>query len=282
MIGGMDHAFNADGLMALSGPTSGVRPAAVAGLFYPGSPAELGATLDSLLAGPATAARAPKALIVPHAGYVYSGVVAAHAFRSLRPLAGVVTRVVLLGPSHREWFRGLAVPRSRAFATPLGLACVDAATIARLAALSTVLVADAPHAREHSLEVQLPFLQRVLPQAQIVPILVGEATAVEVESVIEALWGGPETLIVVSSDLSHYHPYDEARARDGATAGAILEGRADLTGEDACGCVAVNGLLRVARRRAMTAELLDLQNSGDTAGDRDRVVGYGAFGFYDA
>ena len=154
--------------------------------------------------------------------------------------------------------------------------------MAQLAGLPTVLVADAPHAREHSLEVQLPFLQRLLPQAQFVPIVVGEATAAEVESVIDALWGGPETLIVVSSDLSHYHPYDEARTLDNATAGAILEARADLTGEDACGCLAINGLLRAARRRGMRVELIDLQNSGDTAGDRDRVVGYGAFGVYDA
>ncbi len=268
--------------MPFSASTPGVRAPAVAGLFYPESPAELGVTLDALLAGPAPKAGVPKALIVPHAGYVYSGLVAAHAFRSLRALGGVVTRVILLGPSHREWFRGLAVPRARAFATPLGLAPVDAATVAQLAGRPTVLVADAPHAREHSLEVQLPFLQRLLPQAQFVPIVVGEATAAEVESVIDALWGGPETLIVVSSDLSHYHPYDEARTLDNATAGAILAARADLTGEDACGCLAINGLLRAARRRGMRVELIDLQNSGDTAGDRDRVVGYGAFGVYDA
>jgi len=268
--------------MRVSPLTPDVRPAAVAGLFYPGRPAELGAALDALLAGPATAAIAPKALIVPHAGYIYSGAVAGHAYRALRPVAGSIRRVVLVGPSHREWFRGLALPRARAFATPLGLAPVDAATVATLATLPTVLVSDVPHAREHSLEVQLPFLQRLMPEAQIVPIVVGEATAEEVEAVVDALWDGPETLVVVSSDLSHYHSYGQARARDSATAGAILAARAELTGADACGCLAVNGLLRVARRRGLRVELLDLRNSGDTAGDRDRVVGYGAFGFYDA
>ncbi len=261
-----------------------VRLAAVAGLFYPASDVELRATLDALLAGPgpAPAAPAPKALIVPHAGYVYSGSVASEAFRALRPLAGVVHRVVLLGPSHREWFQGLAVPRARAFATPLGVAAIDTLTVSRLAALPTVLVSDAPHAREHSVEVQLPFLQRLLPEALLVPIVVGEATAAEVEEVIDFLWGGPETLIVVSSDLSHYHPYRQAQLLDRATAASILDARPGLTGEDACGCIAVNGLLRTARRRGLQVKLLDLRNSGDTAGDRDRVVGYGAFGFYDA
>jgi MEMO1 family protein len=280
----MAGPFNPSGSMRAMASKYDVRPAAVAGLFYPGDSAELDATLDELLAGsaPAAAAAAPKALIVPHAGYLYSGAVAGHAFRLLRPLRNQVERVVLLGPSHREWFRGLAVPHAQAFATPLGLARIDDATVARLAELPAVLVSDPAHAREHSLEVQLPFLQKLLPGAQIVPILVGEATAAEVEAVLDALWGGPETLIVVSSDLSHYHPYDEARSLDGATATAILEGRATLTGEDACGCVAVNGLMRVARRRGLRVELLELRNSGDTAGDRSRVVGYGAFGFYDA
>ena len=261
---------------------SDFRPAAVAGLFYPGSAAELDAVVGGLLAGPLSAERVPKALIVPHAGYIYSGAVAARAFRTLAPASESLRRVVLLGPSHRDWFRGLAVPRVHAFATPLGLTRIDSESIDQLAGLSVVVAADAPHAREHSLEVQLPFLQRLLPDAAIVPILVGEASAAAVEAVIDALWGGPETVVVVSSDLSHYHTYDEAWTLDTATAAAIVQGRADLTGAEACGCIAVNGLLRVARRRHMSIELLDLRNSGDTTGDRARVVGYGAFGFYDA
>jgi AmmeMemoRadiSam system protein B len=278
----MANCFNADNAMRVPAMRSDVRPAAVAGLFYPGTAAELDATLDAMLAGPEPQAPTPKALIVPHAGYIYSGAVAGRAYRTLRAVARRIRRVVLLGPSHREWFRGLAVPRVQAFSTPLGLAGVDAAAVNRLSELPAVLVSDAPHAREHSLEVQVPFLQRLLPDAQIVPILVGEATADEVETIIDELWGGPETLVVVSSDLSHYHAYDEARTLDTATATAILAARADLTGEDACGCIAVNGLLRAARRRGLRVELLQLCNSGDSAGDRERVVGYGAFGLYDA
>ena len=282
MIGRMAARFNVDGTMPALASRSDFRPAAVAGLFYPGSAADLDATIGSLLAGPPSTERVPKALIVPHAGYLYSGAVAARAYRTLVPGAASLRRVVLLGPSHRDWFRGLAIPCVHAFATPLGLSRVDRDSIDQLAALPAVVVTDAPHAREHSLEVQLPFLQRLLPQAAIVPVLVGEASAASVESVIEATWGGPETVVVVSSDLSHYQSYDEACTLDAATAAAIVQGRADLTGTEACGCVAVNGLVRVARRRHMTIELLDLCNSGDTTGDRARVVGYGAFGFYDA
>ncbi len=258
------------------------RPAAVAGLFYPADPDELQALLDELLSGPEPAGPAPKALIVPHAGYPYSGRVAGRAFRTLLPMAARIRRVVLVGPSHREWFRGLALPRATAFTTPLGRARIDPAGVARLAALSGVIVADAPHAREHSLEVQLPFLQRILPDVPVVPVLVGEAIAADVERMLEAVWGGPETVVVVSSDLSHYHSYEVAQARDARTAKEILAARSTLEGSDACGSVAVNGLLRVARRRGMRVELLDLCSSGDTAGDHARVVGYGAFGLYDA
>jgi MEMO1 family protein len=259
-----------------------VRDAAVAGLFYPGDPQALSDQLDTLLLGAHPFERRPKALIVPHAGYVYSGPVAAQAYGSLGDAAGALSRVVLLGPSHREWFRGLALPEARAFATPLGVVPVDTEAANKLRELSAVVVSDVPHMHEHSLEVQLPFLQRVAPDAKIVPVLAGEADPAEVAEVIESLWGGSETLIICSSDLSHYHAYRTAQALDEATAQAILEGREDLTGEQACGYKVVNGLTRVMRERGLRAELLDLRNSGDTAGDRSRVVGYGAFGFYDA
>jgi AmmeMemoRadiSam system protein B len=257
-----------------------VRPAAVAGLFYPSDPDELSATVKALLAGPHVPVRPPKALIVPHAGYVYSGPVAGRAYGSLGSAARALRRIVLLGPSHHEWFRGLAIPSARAFATPLGVMRIDEAAVKKLRELPTVVVADSPHGREHSIEVQLPFLQRLAPEAEIVPIVAGDAAPAEVEAVMEALWGGAETLIVVSSDLSHYHPYAAARALDAATARAILDGREDLSGAQACGCVAVNGLARAARKHGLRAELLDLRNSGDTAGDREQVVGYGAFGFH--
>ena len=262
-------------------PPTDVRPAAVAGSFYPRDPQELGATVAALLAGQHVPARPPKALIVPHAGYVYSGSVAAQAYASLGSAARALRRVLLLGPSHREWFRGLAVPTVQAFATPLGTVRVDTAAVSRLCALPAVVRSDAAHALEHSLEVQLPFLQHLAPSAEIVPVVAGDASPAEVAAVIEELWDGAETLIVVSSDLSHYHSYRTARALDGATAQAIVGGRTDLLGEQACGCVLVNGLTLAVRAHGLRAAVLDLRNSGDTAGDKQRVVGYGAFGFFE-
>ena len=278
----MGHDFNARAaLKAPQLPPISVRPAAVAGSFYPRDPQELGATVTALLAGHHGPARAPKALIVPHAGYVYSGNCAAQAYGSLGAAARALRRVLLLGPSHREWFRGLAVPTVQAFATPLGTVRVDTAAVSRLCALPAVVRSDAAHALEHSLEVQLPFLQHVAPAAAIVPVVAGDASPAEVAAVIEELWDGAETLIVVSSDLSHYHSYRTARALDSATAKAIVGGRTDLLGEQACGCVLVNGLTLAVRAHGLRAAVLDLRNSGDTAGDKQRVVGYGAFGFFE-
>ncbi len=274
----MGPEFNARA--ALTPPTD-VRPAAVAGLFYPRDPQELSATVAALLAEQHVPAQPPKALIVPHAGYAYSGKVAAQAYASLGSAARALRRVLLLGPSHREWFRGLAVPTVQAFATPLGQVRVDTAAVSRLCALPSVMRSDAAHALEHSLEVQLPFLQHVAPLAEIVPVVAGDASPAEVAAAIEELWDGAETLIVVSSDLSHYHSYRTARALDEATAQAIVGGRTDLLGEQACGCVLVNGLTLAVRAHGLRAAVLDLRNSGDTAGDKQRVVGYGAFGFFE-
>lgn len=223
----------------------------------------------------------PKALIVPHAGHVYSGPIAASAYGLLRPFASRYRRVVLLGPSHRVPLRGLGLPGVGAFATPLGLVPLDEEAVALAAECPAVGVAPAAHAREHSLEVQLPFLQRVLPSFSLVPLTVGAASADEVAEVLERLWGGEETLIVISSDLSHYEGYDAGRLHDRATAARILALDGHFDGEDACGCVPVQGLLASARRHHLAAELVDLRSSGDTAGDKDRVVGYGAFAFYE-
>lgn len=258
-----------------------IRPAAVAGLFYPAEPQNLAATVESLLDRTTRPAHPPKALIVPHAGYAYSGPVAGRAYGTIADAARPLRRIVLIGPSHREWFRGVAVPVAQAFATPLGIVPIDSA-VDELRRVDVIVASDVPHALEHSLEVQLPFLQRLAPAAAIVPLLVGDASPGEVERVLDALWDEPDTLIIVSSDLSHYHPYDIARKIDAATAQSILQGREDLSGEQACGCIAVDGLARIRRKRRLRADLLDLRNSGDTAGDRHRVVGYGAFGFYDA
>jgi AmmeMemoRadiSam system protein B len=278
----MGPEINEGAALKLARPGTSVRPAAVAGSFYPRDPDELGATVAALLAGRNAPARTPKALIVPHAGYVYSGGVAAQAYASLGSAAGALRRVLLLGPSHREWFRGLAVPIVQAFATPLGTVRVDTAAVSRLCALPAVVRSDAAHALEHSLEVQLPFLQHLAPAAEIVPVVAGDASPAELAAVIEELWDGAETLIVVSSDLSHYHSYRTARVLDGATAQAIVGGCTDLSGEQACGCVLVNGLTLAVRAHGLRAAVLELRNSGDTAGDKRQVVGYGAFGFFAA
>jgi hypothetical protein len=256
-----------------------VRPPAVAGAFYPADPSVLARVVDTLLAeaGPARGPR-PKALVVPHAGYVYSGPIAAAAFAQLAPHAESIERVVLVGPAHRAWVEGLVWPGARRLATPLGELEVDVDALAHV----PEVVADAhAHAREHCLEVELPFVQRVAPHARIVPLLGGRASAAEVGHVLETLWGGPETVVVVSSDLSHYLPYEVARARDERTAARIVDRDTHLEGEDACGAVGINGLDWVARRKRLRLELLDLRSSGDTAGDRDQVVGYGAFAAYE-
>ena len=259
------------------------RPAAVAGLFYPRDPIELAGTVEALLAQAESPAPpgspAPRAVVAPHAGYVYSGPIAASAFRALEPLAGEVDRVVLLGPSHYVALDGLALPSAAAFATPVGPIPVDLEACARIADLPQVAVDDLPHAREHALEVELPFLARVLGEVALVPIVAGEATSAEVAEVLERLVD-ERTVVVVSTDLSHYLDYDRAVARDRRTSDAILALDVDGIGElDACGRVPLRGLLAFARARGWRPRLLDLRNSGDTAGGADRVVGYGAYAF---
>jgi AmmeMemoRadiSam system protein B len=257
-----------------------VRAPAVAGSFYPRSALELRKTVQGCLAQARAAAAPPKAVIAPHAGYVYSGPVAGSAFAPLAALRGKVTRVVLLGPAHRFAFAGLAVPRAEAFATPLGLSRVDGDARAALLALPQVIASDHAHAGEHSLEVEIPFVQEVLGDVAIVPIVVGDATDALAAQALELLWGGPETCIVVSSDLSHYYPYETARRLDSGTARAIERlSPEDIGEEQACGRIGVRAMLNVARARGLRATTLDLRSSGDTAGPRDEVVGYGAFAF---
>ena len=259
---------------------SAIRRTAVAGRFYPGEASALAAEVAAYLAeARPSRASVPKAIIAPHAGYMYSGAIAGSIYARLAPLAGRVERVVLAGPAHRVYVRGAAVPSVGAFDSPLGAVELDAAAIAVLRGLAFVEVSDAAHALEHSLEVHLPFLQAVLGAFRLVPVVMGDATRDEAAILFDALWGGEETLIVVSSDLSHYLSYEAARARDRATAEAIVGLDARLDPEEACGAAPINGLLEAARARGLAAELVDLRTSGDTAGDKDRVVGYGAFAF---
>lgn len=264
-----------------------VRPPAVAGAFYPGDAASLNADIARMLrhASASTggeAPRRPKCLIVPHAGYIYSGNTAAHAYALLRPWARQISRVVLLGPSHRVPLHGIALPDVDAFATPLGQIPLDLEAIAAVRTLPGVCVYDAAHAAEHSLEVQLPFLQTVLDEFTLVPLSVGHADAQTVAAVINQLWGGAETLIVLSTDLSHFHAYRQAQELDSDTVANILALEACVVPEQACGAFPLNGLLKAAERHHLSTELLDQCNSGDTAGDPRRVVGYCAVALYEA
>ncbi len=259
-----------------------IRPPAVAGLFYPAEPDELRAMIAGCFRAASVHAREvdgrPKALIVPHAGYVYSGPVAASAYATLGDGHGI-RRVVVLGPVHRVPVRGLALPEADAFATPFGVVPLDRDAMERLAARSDVVSSDLVHAQEHSIEVQLPFLQTILDDFTLVPLAVGDCPPASVAGAIETVWGGPETLIVVSSDLSHYLDYESARVIDERTAAEILSQAGPLTHEEACGATPINGLIEAAPRHGLVPRLVTLANSGDTAGDRSRVVGYGGFAF---
>ena len=262
------------------------RPAAVAGMFYPGAPDPLSREIAGMLAeasriSTATTGECLKAIIAPHAGYIYSGKIAASAFSLLASLRGNIHRIVLIGPAHHVAVRGLALPTCDAFATPLGAVPIDQEAVASINNLPQVVLDDAAHAHEHSLEVEIPFLQHVLGDFALLPLVVGSVSPSAVAEVLGHLWGGCETLIVVSSDLSHYLSYEDAQHIDSKTARQILEFDPMINHYQACGATPVNGLLLAARKRGLRAQQLDLRNSGDTAGDRMRVVGYGAFAFFE-
>ena len=260
-----------------------IRPAAVAGMFYPAAPEVLRRAVYGLIEEarrrPGGTGALPKALVVPHAGYVYSGAVAASAYARLLPLAGRISRVVLLGPCHRVAVRGMVLPEADAFETPLGRIDIDQDAVRALAGDPDVLPGRAAHAADHAIEVQLPFLQRVLGEFRLLPLLVGDCAVHDVARVLERLWGGAETLIVISTDLSHYLPYPVAQREDRATVDAVLALADRIDHRHACGATPLNALLQVARRRGLTPELLDLRNSGDTEGDKSRVVGYASLTF---
>jgi MEMO1 family protein len=259
-----------------------IRPAAVAGSFYASDPDRLRIQVLDFLRHIAVPVKVtPKALIAPHAGYLYSGAVAAAAFATLGDSALTITRVVLIGPPHYVRLRGIAAPTVDAFETPLGPVPVDTEALSAVATLPFVVRADSAHAPEHALEVELPFLQTLLASFQVVPLLVGDAEPHDVAHLLRQLWGGPETLIVVSSDLSHYRDYETARCLDAKTAATIERGEwTSLRSDQACGYLAVAGLLVEAGRVGLKASRLALCNSGDTArGSRNQVVGYGAWMF---
>ena len=259
-----------------------VRRSAVAGLFYPSSPRELQSMVEEYLekaSGGGHTETGPKAVIVPHAGFVYSGPIAGSALSLLRRESDQIRRIVLLGPAHRVPVRGLALPGVDGFETPLGVVPVDAELVDQVVGLPQVGISREAHAPEHCLEVELPFLQVLLGSFSVLPLLVGDATPGEVAAVLDCVWGGAETRIVISSDLSHYLEYSQAQEVDARTAEEVIALRSPISVNQACGAGAINGLLVAAVEHGLKASLLDLRSSGDTAGDRSRVVGYGAFAF---
>ena len=259
-----------------------VRPPAVAGLFYPNDADELRDAVSAYLAQQSdTPGAPPKALIVPHAGYIYSGGIAAAAYATVARLRHTVRRIVLIGPSHRVYLRGMAAPAASCFATPLGEIQVDRALKSALLQRNDVVEADAPHAQEHCLEVQLPFLQMLFDEFTLLPLVLGSIAREHVAAALAEVWGDAATLVLVSSDLSHYHPYEQARQIDAVTSASILRREATLVGEQACGSVGINGLLHLAGQRGLVVSQIARCNSGDTAGDRSRVVGYGAFAVHE-
>ncbi len=258
-----------------------IREPAVAGMFYPANEQQLRREVEALLSAAATTALhtdcTPKALIVPHAGYVYSGATAAKAYHLLQPLRETIKRVLLLGPAHRVYLQGMAIPATRHFRTPLGPVALDIDALDDVAALPGVEVSDAAHAEEHCLEVQLPFLQLLLADFSLIPVVVGKCDPQRVAGLIDSLWGNEETLVLISSDLSHFLPYAEARRMDQQTERRILDKASTLSGSEACGAQAINGLMRARHTGPLAIETVALCNSGDTAGDKSRVVGYGSF-----
>lgn len=254
-----------------------VRAPVVAGTFYSGNRQELSDSVDSMLREAKTTEPSPKVIIAPHAGHVYSGAIAATAYQRLNNRQHEITRVVLLGPSHRVGFKGIAATSATSYTTPLGEILLAAQATQQIIGLPETGFLDEAHTEEHSIEVHLPFLQRVLGKFELVPLVVGDASKEAVAKVIEHLWGGPETLIVISSDLSHFHDYATAQKIDNNTSHKIVELNDNLTGEEACGCRPLNGLLHLAHRKGLKVNAIDVRNSGDTAGDSSRVVGYGTY-----
>ncbi|GJL75037.1 AmmeMemoRadiSam system protein B [Nitrosomonas sp.] len=259
--------------------TTAIRKPAVAGQFYPLDAQQLSQEVQQLISRAKRYELTPKALIVPHAGYIYSGAIAATAYATLCSMATIIKRVILLGPTHRVAVRGLALPDVGYLDTPLGSVKVDAEAVQAISDLTQVIISTEAHAWEHSLEVQLPFLQHVLADFNVLPLAVGMASAEEVAEVLDRVWGGDETLIVISSDLSHYLPYVTAQQMDSATVRSILQLEQPIAHDHACGGTPISGLIVAARKHYLKPQLLDLRNSGDTAGSREQVVGYAAIAF---
>ena len=258
-----------------------IRPAAVADMFYSANSSELAAQVFDFMDSDEIINIVPKALIVPHAGYVYSGSTAGKGYALAKKLIPVVNKIVLIGPCHRVWIEGLAIPNCQYFETPLGRITIDSTSLLELAKFPQVVISNQAHEQEHSLEVQLPFLQSIFSQFELIPMVVGDISTEALVKVLEFLWGGEETLIVISSDLSHFLDYDTAVAIDNKTSQAIENFDSEsISSEMACGCSGIKALLQVANNKNLQVKTIHQCNSGDTAGSKDRVVGYGSYAIY--
>lgn len=263
------------------------RPPAIAAAFYAGDANQLRRDVDGYLHAaasgvPRSMLQQPKVLIAPHAGHVYSGATAAKAYARIQPFARAIRRVVMLGPAHRVYFKGIALPGVGAYASPLGAVPIDTLAADAIADLPFVVTRPDAHGPEHSLEVHLPFLQCALGAFELLPLVVGDVTPAQVAQLLDRLWGGPETLLLISTDLSHFHAYDDANRIDAESCNKVMALDATLNHEQACGATPVNALLQVAARKGLRIEQIERCNSGDTAGDKDRVVGYASFALYEA
>lgn len=255
----------------------------VAGYFYPNDPNTLSKQIDDFLLNTEIEKNniIPKAIIVPHAGYIYSGQTAAFSYNCLEKIKNKIKKVVIIGPAHRVGFNGIAGTLATEFVTPLGVVKVDESSMENVLTMPSVMILEEAFQGEHCLEVQLPFLQKILNNFTIVPLIVGNVSYITLSEVIERLWGFDDTLFVISSDLSHYHDYKTAQNMDSTTANAIVNLEPDnITYDNACGRIGIQAMLDIAKSKNMTVKQLDLRNSGDTAGDKNRVVGYGAFCVY--
>jgi len=259
-----------------------LRIPAHAGQYYPADAGFLEKVVDEYLTDGGTVSEIPKAVIAPHAGFIHSGRIAGKAFAVWKAQEVRARRVVLIGPSHYYDFPGIALPDSTRFQTPLGEVQVDPAADDLKRKFRYVRVFEAAHYPEHALEVLLPFLQRAVPGAKIVPLITGRTEMSQVSAVIEEIWGGADTLLVISSDLSHNHPYEIAQKVDRQTARAIVEfDFSRLTADQACAYQAMRGFLKAAIRKEMRCSLLELRNSADASGDMSLVTGFGAFHFFE-
>ena len=259
-----------------------IKQADVAGMFYPGEEASLRQMVDGFIQKALSFDLRPRAIIAPHAGYIYSGSIAGTAYKTIAAVRDQIENVIIMSPAHRFYLRGIALHMADAFATPLGNIPVNIGIVKKIKQFSSVQWEERSFIQEHGLETHLPFIQRAFkPGIKIVPMIVGECQESEVAEILESVWEDPRNFVIISSDLSHFHSYADAKKLDRNTVDLIqnLDSQS-LDTEFACGHYPICGLLNLARNRKLKIKALDIRSSGDTAGSKESVVGYGSFAVY--